>query len=626
MIIHSIKANNFLKYENLQLTDLPKQGVITVGGQNESGKTTIGETLCFALFGRTFTLEQSEPKKLIRWGTSQGSVTVEFTVAKDERVYRVDRYLDVDGTYGAKLSRDADGVLLGKGVEAVNSQLKRLIGFGYAEFIESFYLAQRELPTPHPHSQTIKVMAGIAPMAEVSEQLGGLIEEDNGLLETSRADLSEADQQIAALAIDESWMPELGNSQDALNQLIAGKQSLREDISRSAQSYSNAIPSLKRKWTEFRVLSFLGKLFTLSTLLFAGCWYVITRFTNTSSLYNLIANNLSGDPAQLFKVGIISLSLLLIVLVLMIVHRIRLKPLREQADQFSITLDQVINDNDAHEYPTRIQALIDRDTAQQSSESNPGSVLPSKTDLPDLNDLFYRSKKYRATDDEVTAAGQTLGDHYNKLIDNLGRHKLQHDFAIRDEQARLNMNTELAAVKDRLTGNVNEQSRNISVHSKGKELLESASRDLGHKFNQSILQLASKALPNFTRDRYKHLKIDEQLDVRVFSNEKGDFLDFDEISSGTQRQVMLAMRLAMSQQLIDAIECGKQFLFLDEPFAFFDQQRIRDTITALPEFSQDIQQIWLVAQEFPSGTRTKLVIECQQGQNSLVIPPTVTPV
>jgi len=615
MIIQSIRSENFLKYDNLQLTNLPKSGVLTVGGQNESGKTTIGETLCFALFGRTFTLDQTEPKKLIRWGTSQCSVSVEFTVEKDDHLYRIDRYLDVDGTYGAKLSRSADGALLGKGIEAVDTQLKQLIGFAFDEFIESFYLAQRELTTPQPHSETIKIMAGIAPLSKVSEHLETLVTEDEKALELNKDDLSEAKQQLAALAIDETWMPELTGSQEKLQRKLEHKQNLRELLGSAAQAYSVAIGQLKKKWLEFRVLRFVTLVLGLSTLLFGGSWLVLDRFAQNSTLHSLISNHINANPTQTFKIFLVFGALTLLGLILMLVQRLRIKPLRQQAGEFSSTLEDVINDNDSLDYSDRVHELIK--TKDERDNANAHRPLESS----DLNDLLYRSKKYTATDKEVSVATNALRERYRHQIDRLGNHKLQHDFAIRDEQARLDMHSELISVENKLTENTVEQSRNIAVHTKGNELLSSASQFLSHRFNQSILELASKALPKFTRDRYKHLKIDDQLDVRVFSNRKGDFLDFDEISSGTQRQVMLSLRLAMSQQLIDAIECGKQFLFLDEPFAFFDQQRIRDTISALPEFSQDIRQIWLVAQEFPNGTRTKLAIECNQDQDELIIPP-----
>ena len=55
MIITHLEATNLLKYESLSLT-IPESGMIAISGPNESGKSTIGEAICFALFGRTFRL------------------------------------------------------------------------------------------------------------------------------------------------------------------------------------------------------------------------------------------------------------------------------------------------------------------------------------------------------------------------------------------------------------------------------------------------------------------------------------------------------------------------------------------------------------------------------------------
>jgi len=90
MIIKRIHSENFLKYAKLDLDKLPERGVIAVSGRNESGKTSIGESLCFAIFGRTFTLGLQDPKKLIRWGESQCSVGVEF-IGRDDKTYHVTR-------------------------------------------------------------------------------------------------------------------------------------------------------------------------------------------------------------------------------------------------------------------------------------------------------------------------------------------------------------------------------------------------------------------------------------------------------------------------------------------------------------------------------------------------------
>ncbi len=66
------------------------------------------------------------------------------------------------------------------------------------------------------------------------------------------------------------------------------------------------------------------------------------------------------------------------------------------------------------------------------------------------------------------------------------------------------------------------------------ELLQGSMREISYQFNQKIRGLVSKTLPLFTENRYEHLQIDEDLTVRAFSSEKRDFMDLEEISSGTQ--------------------------------------------------------------------------------------------
>ena len=122
----------------------------------------------------------------------------------------------------------------------------------------------------------------------------------------------------------------------------------------------------------------------------------------------------------------------------------------------------------------------------------------------------------------------------------------------------------------------------------------------------------SRTLPLFTENRYEHLQIDDDLTVRVFSNAKLGFLDLDEISSGTQRQIMLAVRLALSQEMVCRKVRGRQFTILDEPFAFFDAERTEKSLSALPKVSQDLTQVWIIAQSFPENMEFDRVIECQR--------------
>jgi exonuclease SbcC len=60
-------------------------------------------------------------------------------------------------------------------------------------------------------------------------------------------------------------------------------------------------------------------------------------------------------------------------------------------------------------------------------------------------------------------------------------------------------------------------------------------------------------------------------------------------------------------------------VFLDEPFAFFDQERTRSTLRALPGLDERICQTWIVAQDFPTGEAFDLSLTCDRQRAELVV-------
>ena len=150
------------------------------------------------------------------------------------------------------------------------------------------------------------------------------------------------------------------------------------------------------------------------------------------------------------------------------------------------------------------------------------------------------------------------------------------------------------------------------------DLLSGAASHITKRFNKELRDLVSVTLPPLTENRYEYLKIGDDLSVKAFSSEKRDFMDLDEISSGTQRQIMLSVRLALAQELINRAVKGKQFLFLDEPFAFFDNMRTRYALEVLPNLSDEIRQIWIVAQQFPEDMSFEKHVYCTRDYQSLM--------
>ena len=233
------------------------------------------------------------------------------------------------------------------------------------------------------------------------------------------------------------------------------------------------------------------------------------------------------------------------------------------------------------------------------------------------DELKRRIAKLAAAPEEVRdSVGQEVVRHHEMIsrhqeeIEHLGK-------AIDREDGRLATAANLCEERDVYRDQIEQAQRRIRLRELAGDLLQGACRQVAIRFNRELRDLVGRTLPLFTEDRYQHLQIDEDLSVQVFSNEKRGFLVLEEISSGTQRQIMLAIRLALSQQLVKSTVKGRQFVILDEPFAFFDEERARSSLSVLTNLSADITQVWIIAQEFPGDTSLDRHIVCAREHLSL---------
>ena len=201
----------------------------------------------------------------------------------------------------------------------------------------------------------------------------------------------------------------------------------------------------------------------------------------------------------------------------------------------------------------------------------------------------------------------TLSSQYRDIV-------FSRNLVIADEERKLRVVQQLEAINTRFRSSVEEHRKRIAVRQLSHELLHGACGRMVQRFNRDVRELMGTILPMFTDNHYQYLRIDNNLTVQIFSVDKQDFMDLDEVSSGTQRQAMLALRITLAQQLLDRTKGMPQFLFLDEPFAFFDETRTRHALTALPKLSGNLKQIWVVAQTFPESVKTSFSshIECRR--------------
>ena len=632
MIIGRMRAENVLKYAELSI-DLAEHGLIAISGQNESGKSSIGETVCFALFGRTFSVSPEGIHKVVRWGENQCSVTLEFSVEDDH--YVLSRFLDRDGNHSAKLAMAANPAEpVARGVQGVADALFGILGFEYEEFVESFYLAQREITTPHPHSQAVKIMAGVAPMEKVAAGLHEEIAERQELVGEIKAEWDSVDQDVKGLGIKEGRMVELEDQRQQTGEQLEQVQSLADEIRSGQAGLVENNASIERARRSRGRAAFLRFVFFLLAIATAGLWALLSfgaDLPQAAMARDLLTQRVpQWDESRTIWIAYLAAGFGLLFVLLWIrvaLLKRRTARLGRESAQLGAVLERAREIDTGHEHVVEESDMDDQESRSQAYDEEGvddealRSAVPERPEYAELESLRRMFDAGETTVDVTADYCERELNWLGYVSDQLSTQADDLDGEVDEEQNRMQEALNLTDVLNGLTDKREEVEQRIEERRRALELLDGAIAQLSNSFNREVKELVGRMLPLFTDGSYEHLQIDQDLKVRVFSSEKRDFMDLEEVSSGTQRQIMLALRLALSKKLLSRTVKGKQFVFLDEPFAFFDDSRTRKALQSLTNLGDDISQVWIVAQDFPDKCEVKFdtKINCDRDSNILVV-------
>ncbi len=126
------------------------------------------------------------------------------------------------------------------------------------------------------------------------------------------------------------------------------------------------------------------------------------------------------------------------------------------------------------------------------------------------------------------------------------------------------------------------------------ELLQLCSATTREKVGPTLSRYLKCILPRLTEGRYRDVKLDPDLKIQVFADERSDFISAVELSGGTNEALMLGLRLALSQAHITSRTRQKQFMFLDEPFKMMDGVRVVGALESLGRLSKELCQFFVV--------------------------------
>ena len=741
MIIKSLRANNVLKYNRLELNDLPSKGQIGVSGPNESGKTAIVETLCFALFGRTFSQGPENISRIIRWGESECQVELYFT-GSDEKDYRIKRSVNSDGLHAAELYRSNEKEPFATGPSTVHDTIVSVCGFDYPQYIDTIYLAQLEISAPHSQSHTIKAIAGTSELEQIIDELQGeIIDERQQIseIETRNDDLH---KQIEALDVNERTLSTIETEKSgARNQIdttetditnmkeasLAIQEACDKAHETSAAFITSALDTSLNTWRNFgnqlegcfrtvrhacgsittgselcdnsefnhvvedlpyRLSAFdavreqlnryrshlarrLGEpstpsnentdspslpdqisrehsslvgsriklafsetgfiLFTLIALTGWAGWWLLRPppgSEDRGATANWLESNVNWwDASYLSWVQPVAITLTVIALLLLVIsvrtesgvkkRRRRIEEINNRVAETK-SLAEFVDSVDDIAFPQAAEGLrnLGDDSITQALDAfqhDEGDIFANRDKLAEYQE--YLTEVLAKLDDQLGHLRESMATElgrYSRIIEEERGHIEQLDTRMVRANEKLE---QVESLRQRIKENKSHRhdyEQHIKLLELALKLTAGTCRNIYSRFNSVLSKYTGEVMPKLTEGRYRQMQIDDNFNVKVFSSDKNDFADLDELSSGTQRQMLLAVRLAMAKALVDATQSGKQFIILDEPFAFFDKERIRNTLKSLPDFDSLIKQIWIISQEFETHDKFKLSIACSR--------------
>ncbi len=113
--------------------------------------------------------------------------------------------------------------------------------------------------------------------------------------------------------------------------------------------------------------------------------------------------------------------------------------------------------------------------------------------------------------------------------------------------------------------------------------IQELATDIHDSFGQQLNTAASQIIREVTKEKYKDLKIDEKLNVKVGWD--GSYIQLDRLSAGTMDQIYLALRLAVADLLLGRDQAP---LILDDSFALYDDSRVKAALEGLAKRRQII--------------------------------------
>jgi DNA repair exonuclease SbcCD ATPase subunit len=254
------------------------------------------------------------------------------------------------------------------------------------------------------------------------------------------------------------------------------------------------------------------------------------------------------------------------------------------------------------------QSSVDGEKVRASYERQSGLVelLKQRAESAKPEDLRDALKRERdllesafGTDEKARAGLSAAEESYRRARDarsqaetKLAEARAHKERASHGQKRAQELEAKVAGLEDAMAP----ISQDTAVHEESLKLLDDLTLAMKTRFGPGIARYIESLLPRLTLGRYRRTRIDPDLEIRVFSSERGDYVRLIDLSFGTADQVLLALRLGLARAMVASRGlAGAHFLFLDEPLATADEERGNAFLELLKTFDESFAQVFVTS-------------------------------
>ncbi len=219
--------------------------------------------------------------------------------------------------------------------------------------------------------------------------------------------------------------------------------------------------------------------------------------------------------------------------------------------------------------------------------------------------------KNKINENELNKFNNT--ENVNKIINNLQNNiantKIQlHSLELDEENIEPKLEN-LSKIEEKLV-NCNEKMLTLeklnSSMNLAKEVLETAYQKMKNMVAPRFTKNLSQNISVITNGKYRNVNINDEYGL-IVELEDGSYVEANKLSIGTIDQMYLSLRLSM----IDELSEEKMPIFLDESFAYFDSDRLKNILQFLAENYADRQVLIFTCTDREKSLLMKLEVPFQ---------------